>query len=395
MSRSVSAIVRPEMLVWARRSAGYGIEAVAKKVGVKTEQVSSWESGEARPTIRQLRNLADMYKRPIAVFYLPEPPRGFQAMKDFRRPRIVESGTMSPALTLSIRLAQERRQIAVELADLVELDVGSLSIAATVSEDPELLGSRIRTFLGVSIDDQCSWVHGRVSFNRWRSVFESAGILVFQIYDVAASEVSGYSLNHGRMPVVAVNVKDHYNRRIFTLFHELAHILIHSTGLCDLTEPFSKSIEGDEIEAFCNRVAGACLVPVPAIHRDQLVRGHSANAVWTDREIGGLARRFGVSREAMVRRLVFAGLSGEEFYRLKRDEYRLEYETSSRRKSGGGRPPAEIMTLSSLGRMFVALVVQNLQRDNITASTASDYLDMKLDRVAKLEVALNSSDSRY
>ena len=85
MATKIEAIVKPEMLIWARGSAGFDAEIAAKKIQVKPERLRSWESGESRPTIKQLRNLAKIYKRPIAVFYLPTPPKEFQALRDFRR----------------------------------------------------------------------------------------------------------------------------------------------------------------------------------------------------------------------------------------------------------------------------------------------------------------------
>ena len=390
MPRSVPAIVKPEMLSWARRSSGYELEAVAKKVSVTPERLALWETGESRPTIKQLRKLADVYKRPMAVFYLPEPPRGFQAMKDFRTPQGRWLGAMSPELTLSIRKAQERRQIAHELARLIDYESIALTMSASLSDDPEQLGEKIRNYVGISLENQYTWSYGRESFNNWRTVFENAGILVFQIYDVKASEVSGYSLNSGSMPVIAVNVKDSYNRRIFTMFHELAHILIHTTGICDLSEPQVPSAKVEMVEPFCNRVAGACLVPLQAIHGDQTVLNHAKHEMWSDREIDTLSRRFGVSREAFVRRLVFAGLADDYFYRLKREQYLSEHEEASSPSVSRRGPLPHIKTLSSLGHAFVSLVLQNFYRDNITASTVSDHLDMKLGHLSKLEASISS-----
>jgi transcriptional regulator with XRE-family HTH domain len=73
VARHTEAIVRPELLTWARRNVALSLEEAAKKVRVRPERLSSWENGQARPTINQLRNLANAYKRPVAVFYLPAP----------------------------------------------------------------------------------------------------------------------------------------------------------------------------------------------------------------------------------------------------------------------------------------------------------------------------------
>ena len=77
MSIRVEALITPALLRWGRETAGYDVETASAKASVKPEALESWESGQARPSIPQLRKLAKLYKRPIAVFYLPEPPQGF------------------------------------------------------------------------------------------------------------------------------------------------------------------------------------------------------------------------------------------------------------------------------------------------------------------------------
>ena len=391
MPRSARAIITPELLSWARHSAGYELEAAAKKVPVDPAKLEMWERGEARPTIRQIRKLANAYKRPVAIFYLPDPPHGFQAMRDFRRSPDHVSEEMSPELRLSIRVAQERRQIAYELADRLEYVLSPIRIHARIHEESEQLGASIREFLGVSIEDQIKWPHGRIAFNNWRTAFEKRGLLVFQMYGVRVKEARGFSLNTEPMPVIAVNVKDSYPGRIFTLFHELVHILINNTGLCDLSEFRADSGDDPQVETFCNRVAGESLVPIPAIYHEQTVQMHSKYTDWSDEEIDTLSERFGVSREMLVRRLVLAGLADNDFYHSKRSQYQAEYEGASRAPASGGGPAPHVKTLSSLGSMFTNLVLQNFYRDNITASAVSDYLDMKLGHLGKLEAALTST----
>ena len=388
MAKSVQAIVKPELLAWARRSSGYDLETTARKVGINPQRLEMWEKGEARPTIKQLRNLARVYKRPIAVFYLPEPPRDFQAMKDFRALTGRAPREMSPELRLAIRQAHERRELARELAENIENEVSMIPVSARLQDDPEQLALEIRTLLGVSIEDQRKWAPGRVSFNNWRKAFEDLGILVFQIYGTGVDEVRGFSLNTAPLPVIAVNVKDSHNARIFTLFHELAHILLHNTGVCDLSE--EANLSSARVEFFCNRVAGACLLPMGVIMGEGVAHAHVKDIEWTDNEIQRFSGEFGISRETFTRRLVFAGLVDEAFYQEKREQYQSEYDAASPKSNSGFAPP-HVKALSSLGNMFVNLVLQNFYQDNITANSVSDHLDMKLGHLGKLESALSSS----
>jgi transcriptional regulator with XRE-family HTH domain len=86
MPTLVRALVKPELLIWARESARLSVEQAAQKAQVKPPgRLVAWERGESQPTIGELRKLARVYKRPLAVFYLSERPKAFQAMNDFRR----------------------------------------------------------------------------------------------------------------------------------------------------------------------------------------------------------------------------------------------------------------------------------------------------------------------
>jgi transcriptional regulator with XRE-family HTH domain len=75
MARRVPALVKPELLVWARESAGISSVALAAELaGIDATVLGEWERGHGVPSIAELRKLGEVYKRPIAVFFLPKPP---------------------------------------------------------------------------------------------------------------------------------------------------------------------------------------------------------------------------------------------------------------------------------------------------------------------------------
>ena len=69
------AHVNPELLKWARETMRVSIEDAEKKIGLPEGRIAQWEdaSSEVEPTIIQLRKACNVYKRPMAAFYLPEP----------------------------------------------------------------------------------------------------------------------------------------------------------------------------------------------------------------------------------------------------------------------------------------------------------------------------------
>lgn len=379
------ALVDGELLIWARESARFDLESAAKKIGVPPHRLDAWEQDELRPTMKQLRKLANVYKRPIAVFYLPEPPKDFQALRDFRALPSGRATEGAPELAYEIRKVQARRDFA---AELYEASVGTLpefNLGASTDEAPENVASRVRQFLGVSLETQISWAEGYPTLNAWRAAFEDAGVLPFQFANVPLEVARGFSVYAQQLPAVAANSKDTVNGRIFTLLHEVCHLALRQGGLCDLEESESENPGGAQIEAFCNAVAGATLVPAADL-LSQLVVTRHRGPEWSDDEVGQLSRRYGVSREVVLRRLLTQGLTTLAHYQEHRRQLQEEYARSTPR--GDVVVPPHRLALSRNGRLFTQLVLENFDRGYVTGSDVAEFLDLRLKHLRNLQAAL-------
>ena len=71
MAQSPKALVDQAVLEWLRSAAGLSTEEAAHRIQTKPEKIETWEKGDDRPTMSQLRKLARAYKRPISDFFLP------------------------------------------------------------------------------------------------------------------------------------------------------------------------------------------------------------------------------------------------------------------------------------------------------------------------------------
>lgn len=389
MSRSNVALVSPHVLSWARKVVRMGEQESAKKVGVTAERLAAWEQGTSQPTVRQARLLAHAYRVPFATFYLADPPAGITRLpKDLRRHAGEFADGPSPAIQLDVRDAWERREIALELATAAGISVAPFGYSADIGEDPEVCGARLRFVLDARIDDQMSWRDLRIGFNRWRQLAEEAGVLVLQTSDIALSELRAYSLAADVLPVVVVNRKDPYPARSFSLLHELAHLGLHSDGICDLRTDDARPPEEQQLEVFCNAVAAAALIP-----RDSLLEqpevALSSNEKWDDDDIAALAKRYSCSREALLRRLLTFGRTSYDFYRLKREQYQREY--AERPPTKGFVTPA-VDAVSILGRPLVRLILDGLANERITTSDAADYLGVRLKHLPAISAAVGEGD---
>jgi Zn-dependent peptidase ImmA (M78 family)/transcriptional regulator with XRE-family HTH domain len=383
--KRVEALVRPKLLVWARESAGFSQEEAAKKAQVKAERLASWEEGERRPTLPQLRKLSGVYKRPLAVFYLSKPPEDFQAMHDFRRLPGQVAGLESPMLRLEVRKARYRRQVAIDLFKALDNEPARFALRGKLADGAESLAQKARATLGVTREQQATWSTPHEALNGWRTAVERLGILVFQASGIQVSEMRGFSLAELQLPVIVVNIKDHPHGRLFSLLHELAHLILHQEGLCDLAEDPRRTPEDHRIEVFCNQVAGSILMPREWVLQEAIVREHRAPS-WTDEDLVHLSRTYRVSREAMLRRLLVLDKTSEAFYREKRRELLEEYETSREPKKGFAPPDRKAVSL--VGPSFVRLVLNSFYQEKITSSDVSDYLEVKLKWLPRIEEAV-------
>jgi Zn-dependent peptidase ImmA (M78 family) len=252
------------------------------------------------------------------------------------------------------------------------------------TDDPEEAGARLRQSLGVTAELQASWSSHYDALNGWRAACEALGALVFQATRVDPIEMSGFSVSQCPLPVIVLNIRDVEQRRVFTLLHEAVHLATRRGGLCDLDERPGRGIEEQRLEVFCNHVAGAALVPLDVLRRNDLVGTQRDPRDWPDAEIVALARSLKVSREVIVRRLLVAGLATPEFYTAKREEFRQAYEGATARREGGPVPEPK-KVLSRSGRLFTRLVLRAYHMERITTADVSEYLGLRAKHLPKLE----------
>lgn len=388
MARTVKAIITPEVLKWARTTAHVDLSRAAKAAKVNESNLERWESGEDFPSIAKLRLLAKLYKRPLAVFYLPEKPLDFAPLKDFRRMPGEVAGILSPSLASQITAAQERRDLALELYTELGDDPAALDLRCTLAENPDDVAHRLRAWLNISLAEQHRWRDPRIAYNAWRQRIEDLGVLVFQLTGVSVKEARGFAIAKRPLPAVAVNGRDAYAARCFSLIHELAHVLLGESSISDFSDANAGELrvpEAARIEVFCNAVAAATLLPRQAVLQHTLVCDLTGG-IWADEELLELAKSFGVSEEAMLRRLVTLGKASTAFYQQKRKDYEALAAQLAGIKPKGRATPSQ-KALGRLGTGYARLVLQAYYRQRLTLADVSAYLNVKLPWVAKIETA--------
>ncbi len=386
--------IAPEVMKWARKTAGYSdIEVASKKLVVPLEQVKGWESGDVEPTIAQLRKAAKLYKRPLAVLLLPDPPKDFSVPHNYRKLKHEEANTWSPTLHAEYKRALSQREVIIELEEVSPESVSKTSSKIKVANNMAAveLGKHFRSVLGIDKWSNAIKTNPNKALNAAIDAAEEMGILVIQTKGVHYKEMRGMSISKWPHPIVILNGSDWPRPRLFSLLHELAHIAKNSSGICDLHEikPQLRD-EDDTLEHYCNQVAANVLMPKELIEQNAALIKISK---WTVELLREYSQGYSASSEAFLLRLIDLGKADWNDYRSIKPQLDQIYEDEraklkARQKDKKSGPTFYVVKARDLGHGYIHSIMSAFDMRAISSYDAADYLDVKYNQIPKLQEAL-------
>lgn len=386
------AFITPNVLIWARESARMTEETAAAKVSVTVEKFKEWEAGTNQPTIRQAQTLAKAYKRPFALFFLPEIPRDFQPLQDFRK-----SGS-KVLTTSSIFIIREIQQKQAWISDVYsENQEEKLSLVGRFSlkDNPQKVAQNILNTLKIN---PASYKSDN-PIKEWIDAAETSGIFISRTSFIHSRlkldsyELQGFAIADPHAPFVFVNSEDWNAPQLFTLVHELAHIWIAETGISNEVEPDLKHKDKfHPVELFCNEVAANALMP------KEIVLAFDSSSFQTSKDVFKIAKQLGVSSFALlVRALNLNIISTTLYQKLKKqadldfaDYLKREAEKKARQKEKNkpGGPNYFLLQLNRNSRLFTQTVLDAFRGGFIEPTLASNLLNVQVNKFQKLESQL-------
>lgn len=327
--------------------------------------------------------IASVYRRPFALFYFPQPPKHFKPLKDFRRFQGEYILTEEEEYTLQkeLLLFQQKREIALELYEQLETPIPTFSLSGSLKQKPEKLAEQIIGFLGIQHHELAAIKPGYDALNYWKQIFEEKGVLVFQSSGVPLHIMRGACVAEEQLPVVVVNSNDTVNGRIFSLFHELVHIVLREDGISNFRYQTKELY--DKVEVFCNHTAAEVLVPGSLLLAHPSVQKHdSENPVWLDKELRELSTHFCVSQEVILRRLLSLNRTTNKYYQ----HFRQHQVFDKKHAEPGGNYYRNVIAKN--GMLFINLALQGFHQEKLTASSLADFLKVKVSNLPELEKLL-------
>ena len=251
-------------------------------------------------------------------------------------------------------------------------------------QDSGNVAIQLRKMLNVDLKVQKKMRKLEDAFEFWRDCFHQLGIYVFKSA-FKDETVSGFCLYDKEFPIIYINNSFSSSRQIFTLFHELYHLIRQTSGIDLLNDKFLNTYENVTnvaIERTCNHFAGEFLVPDDDF--DIVIRNISP----TDASISRLANTYCVSREVILRKFLDRKKISNEEYQVKREEFNSDYFRAKEGKKEGRKSQGDYSNTQAVykGRHYLELAYGKYYQNLIGITQLSRYLNMKIPSIEALAV---------
>jgi Zn-dependent peptidase ImmA (M78 family) len=394
--------VNPEILIWARETAGFTLSQAAAAIGIKdgkkhraVEKLALLESGQLAPSRPQLLKMAQKYRRPLLTFYLDAPPRRGDRGEDFRSvpDRQAAPEARVDALVRDIRARQATvRDFILEDETRHKLSfIGSADMADGI----DVVLNSIRSNLRLGMEAYRDQVSPEKAFAYLRTKAESAGIFVLLIGNLGSHHTNisvdafrGFALADDIAPFVVINDQDAPTAWSFTLLHEITHLWLGKTGLSGRSHDL-------QIEKFCNDVAARFLLPSDEVVQTGVTLVDSEEVAIS--KIDKFATDRHLSRSMVAYSLLRAGLMTDATWKTITAwffaQWRKGRDAKKDRQKDRKGPDYYVVRRHRLGLALLELVSRGIDEGSLTPTRASKVLGVKPRSVAPL-LSIRTSSGR-
>jgi Zn-dependent peptidase ImmA (M78 family) len=366
------ALIKPELLRWARESTHLDLRAAAKAAHVSDPaKFAAAEEGGGGITFRQLEAFAHACRLPLRVFYLQRPPREAGLPVDFRS-ATDERNTLTPALIRVLREARERQAAAIELRTDLRIEKNRFPEIASENEITSILTEMVcAKYWDKALLRGTSETGSTRALSFTKEILEARfPVLIFEFPGDDVAHVRGCSLYDENLSLVLISSQDNPNARRFTVVHEFVHLLLRQSGMCS---PLSASVP-DEVERRCNAIAGEALMPDRFLRpelNDLTAAGNDAATM-----AATIARIYRVSHSAAaVRMRQLGATTSAELSELLDSYAQLWLRNRARQSEGdGGGPHYHLLQVQRLGPSFTEVVLSGFDKNLLSVTQAAKLL---------------------
>ena len=391
--------INPEILVWARETAGLSQEEAARRnqsirdprMASAVDTLNAIEFGMDEPSRPVLAEMARLYRRPLLTFYLSNPPAKGDRGADFRTlppEHSVADEALLDALVRDIRVRQSMLRTVLE--DMEEAEPLAFVGSHRMEDGAAAVLASMQSLLDLDLQEYRRQRTATAAFALLRRKVENVGVYVLlkgnlgtHHTDIVDTDIfRGFSIADEIAPFVVINHHDARTAWSFTLLHELTHLILGQTGI-------SGARSDNEVERFCDDIASELLLP--SEERDQLTVSDTVGFEQLTDRINLFSNERNVSRTMVAYQVWRSGaIEGAMFARLKnlfRSQWlreREERREQARLSDQGSRINPNITRRYQLGTSLVNVVRRAMSSGSLTTSKAARVLGVNPGQVHSL-----------
>lgn len=370
--------VNGEIIRWAREFYNMSPDESAKAIGVDISRYMNWENGTEYPTYAKLKKISDVFRKPSVVFFFPEPPKLPSIKGDLRTlpNEIVNSFSKNVIIQF-----EKAKVYQLSLKELYGSRKSIIAQRGSFPKDIEQLCNFFRTQLEFPISAQKERRSSKVVFEIFREKFYALGIYVFKDA-FRDNNISGICINDDHYPVIVINNSMSFARQIFTLFHELYHLISDTSGAEIIRNDYYVALDErqTEVERACDTFANAFLVPMDDF------KWELNKKPFNEARIAELSALYSVSKEAIMYKLYKMGkITSAEYNDLEEFFYGDAIRNGEKRNNHSRGGNHYYTQLTYLGLRYTGDVFREYFSGRIDGVHASEMLQCKVDHLPSLE----------
>lgn len=382
MNNNIHINVNHNVLFWARESLALNLTQASESTGISIKRISQLESGERQPTLEELKAFSKTYKRTIATLLLNNLPEEKPLPLDRRTIDSKEIGHFHEKTIMAVRKARALAQSFIELREEMGIPFPKFNLSAAIQDDPHEVAEKMRQLLQLNQVREIE--SAKDALEAYIEKIETLGVAVFQL-GLTQDNVRGFAIVDDVIPIIGIKRGgEPPHSKIFTLFHELGHIMLNEGAISDLSlNPQS------ELEKWCNAFAAEVLVPTSELLQMRLVKEYKEKGQknWTKKDLVDIGIHFHVGPLAILRRLLENGLTTKDFYKERHEKWNKPQ--FGKPKVPEGRNLAK-EAVQEKGRTFIGLAFKAYDQNRINLKDLSDFLGVKLSYIPKTRELLNA-----
>jgi len=233
----------------------------------KISDLKSWKN--KKPSLAKVKELTKEIKRPIA-FLLSKPKINPESIGgvDKLDTRTINSENIEIdyKTVVLLELLNKRRNDYLKIAVPLEIDVMPKFPTFKESDKARII-EYIRNFIYPDYQKLQSIKDIKGLYELIVSKIEDLNILVFR-NSQTDKKLRGLAVYYDIMPIISISSSDSVVGQIFTLIHELAHILLKNSMVHNKS---FRLYNHSSIEKICNEISGNVLLPNDYILNDNLI----------------------------------------------------------------------------------------------------------------------------